>query len=414
MSPYHEDRLPGHERRRRELLAMLGEEGPGRGRALLPGIAAGAVLAVCAAGVLIAQPWQAPERLAAAGPVSGQEPGQGVPRDAAKAGDPVPWDVAEATLATCLASGRRGPDAPPGATRADPRWSRPSGLPSAPSTGGPTSLPGGGDASLPPGTSGTGTPASLPPGTGGSSLPPGTGGTSLPPGAPGTPTAAWWTGTPSTGAASRPPSSSGPSASGDRQVRPMLASGGPGGATPTDRGGVSPGPMLEPDAAYRPYFTAWQDDGRGGLRPLVLAKAARPGLLVCYGAGPAPEFPIPTAADGALAGAFEVRHGPESHPVSEYPAQATLFSSNTWWGRTTGTVARVVLDLSDGTTAGAVVRNGIWFAGVPTNAAAPTPTRIRAYDAAGTVVGERTADDAALRCADAPGTKGCGSRTHWG
>lgn len=80
MSPYSQDRLPGHERRRRELLAILDTGETSRARALMPGIAAGAVLAVCAAGILAAQPWQGPRDLAPAGPVTGQDPTRGCPR----------------------------------------------------------------------------------------------------------------------------------------------------------------------------------------------------------------------------------------------------------------------------------------------------------------------------------------------
>ncbi|MGW1992633.1 hypothetical protein [Embleya sp. NPDC001921] len=388
MSPYNQDRLPGHERRRRELLAILDTGETSRARALTPGIAAGAVLAVCAAGILVAQPWQGPRDLAPAGPVAGQDPTRGVPQDAAKPGDPVPWDVATRTLTACLELGRRTAVPPPPPTGFD--------------AGGPTMSPPGSSA-----------PGSAPP-SDGHTLPPGTplNAADMPMRTPGD-------GTGPNGLPAQPP--------------PTAVSWTPTGwivpPTSTPRPtGITTAPdrrvwkVREPDAAFRPYFTAWEHDASGGLRPFVLGKADKPDLVVCHGEKSPPELPAPTAADGVLAGAFEVRRTlammlPGAQPLPLDPAAAEPLpmvapTPTTWWGRTTGAVARVVVELPDGRTVGAVVRNGVWFAAVPGNDVAPA--RIRAYDAAGALLHERVADAESLRCAQAPTTKSCGSRTHWG
>ncbi|GCE01339.1 hypothetical protein [Embleya hyalina] len=401
MSPYDEDRLPGHDRRRRELLAMLDPEQPGRHRALVPGIAAGAVLAICAVGVLAAQPWRGPENLSAAGPVTGQDPSQGVPRESAEAGDPVPWDVAARTLARCLDNGRRAavpPPPPTGFGTSMPTWRPPEATMSP-----------GGEQSLPPGVSFM--EASGPPMT-----PPAWLGDAMPPTATGRPT----------GPNPSPPSSGGPAIGSGSLYGPatfppgVTVDGGPPPpltASPTAHGARTPSPagpdaslwkVREPDSAFKPYFTAWEDLGGGMLRPLVVGKATMPGLVVCHGEAP-PDFPAPTAADGTLAGPFEVRRSTLLGPVTDPPPAAAV---STWWGRTTASVARIVVELPGGRTIDAVVRDGVWFAGVPGNLVAPP--RIRAYDAAGALLGERTGDKESLRCATTPMTKGCGSRTHWG
>ncbi|MEU0938301.1 hypothetical protein [Embleya sp. NPDC005971] len=378
MSPYGEDRLPGHERRRRELLAMLDTDRPSRTRALLPGVAAGAVLVVCAGAILAAQPWRDPQHPTPAGPVVGQDPAQGVAREMAKPGDPVPWDVATRTLTACLAQGRRAAVPPPQPTgfTAPPPTMPPPGS-GAPGTAAPPSM----GYTPPPGTP----PASavytgdMPTRMPEKGLP--TGSTATPPGWP-------------TQGSIAPPGSS---------ARPPGAS-------------AKPDPKLwqvrEPDTAFKPYFTAWELVGDGELRPFVLGKAGEPGLVVCHGELSLPEFPTPKAADGLLAGAFEVRRTLAWTPPTVEPPRIALLSSTTWWGRTTGAVARVVVELPDGTTVGAVVRNGVWLASVPNSDT--EPTRIRAYDAAGTLLDERTAARESLGCADAPSAASCGSRTHWG
>ncbi|MFE5333180.1 hypothetical protein ACFRCG_43030 [Embleya sp. NPDC056575] len=399
MSPYDEDRLPGHDRRRRELLAMLDTEPSGRHRALVPGIAAGAVLAMCAVGVLAAQPWRGPENLSAAGPVAGQDPSQGVPRESAKAGDPVPWDVASRTLATCLDNGRRAavpPPPPTGFATSKPTWRPPEA----------TMSPGGGW-SPPPGVPLS--EATVPPWSSDPVPPAGTG---LP-----------------TGPNMSPPSSGGLAIGSGSLYRPdepatfppgVVVDGGPPPpltASPTAHGARTPSPagpdaslwkVREPDSAFKPYFTAWEEMRSGVLRPMVVGKATKPGLVVCHGEAP-PDFPAPTAADGTLAGPFEVRRSTLLGPVNDPPPASAV---STWWGRTTASVARIVVELPDGRTIGAVVRNGVWFAGIPGNLDALP--HIRAYDAAGALLADRTGDTESLRCTTTPLTKGCGSRTHWG
>ncbi|MET7297751.1 hypothetical protein [Embleya sp. NPDC005575] len=392
MSPYSKDRLPGHEQRRRELLAILDTQGPSRSRALAPGIAAGAVLAVCAAGILVAQPWRGPQDLAPAGPVAGQDPTQGVPREAAKPGDPVPWDVATRTLASCLERGRRAAVPPPPPTGFDtgrPTISPPTA--GAPETSGPPSAGHG----LPPGTLPYSVDVRMPESTpedpsGGHGLPPGS-----------TPTPLHW---PTFGVTVGTAGGAGGS------IEPPVATRRPSGTATAPDGRVWK--VGEPDTAFKPYFTAWEEDGSGVLRPFVLGKAGKPDLVVCHGELTPPELPAPTAAGGILAGEFEVRQGRTWTPPTAEPLRIGLMSSMTWWGRTTGAVARVVVELPDGSTVGAVVRNGVWLAGVPGNDV--VPARIRAYDAAGTLLYERGADHESLRCANAPMTKACGSRTHWG
>ncbi|MFI6981378.1 hypothetical protein ACIBSV_22660 [Embleya sp. NPDC050154] len=390
MSPYSQDRLPGHERRRRELLAILDTGETSRGRALMPGVAAGAVLAVCAAGILAAQPWQGPQDLSPAGPVAGQDPIRGVPQDAAKPGDPVPWDVATRALNSCLELGRRAAVPPPPPTGFDP------GGPTMPPPGAraPGSAPPSIGHTLPPGTPLGADAGDLPAHTPGNAAGP----YGPPPQSP--PTAVSWTPT----GWNVPPTST---------PRPTDT------ATAPDR---QVWKVREPDAAFRPYFTAWEHDAASGLRPFVLGKADKPDLVVCHGEKSPPELPAPTAADGILAGAFEVRRTqvmllPGAQPLPLDPAAAEPLpmvapTPTTWWGRTTGAVARVVVELPDGKTVGAVVRNGVWLATVPGNDTAPA--RIRAYDAAGALLHERVADAESLRCAQAPMTKSCGSRTRWG
>ncbi|MFF7247449.1 hypothetical protein ACFZBU_26475 [Embleya sp. NPDC008237] len=402
MSPYSEDRLPGHERRKRELLAMLDTREPSRSRALMPGIAAGAVLAVCTVAILAAQPWRDPRNLSPAGPVAGQDPTQGVPEDAAKPGDPVPWDVANRTLAACL---KQGPAAvyPSSTFESAPRAS---GLsPSEAASGWPASSPPGSGSSgtLPPASMGATLPSGTPPEIG--DMPPRTPGggadaTGLPRRSTRS-TSMWWPTGGSTVAGT--PGSDGRPVAPTSTPRPSGASTAPDG---------SAWKVREPDAAFKPYFTAWEKDGTGVLRPFVLGKAGKPDLLVCHGEQSSPELPAPTAADGTLAGAFEVRRSQVLMPPTPEPLRMAMMSSTTWWGRTTGAVARVVVELPDGSTRGAVVRNGVWLANVPGEDI--VPVRIRAYDAAGTLLHERAADPESLRCADAPTTEACGRRTHWG
>ncbi|MFI6586413.1 hypothetical protein [Embleya sp. NPDC050493] len=402
MSPYSEDRLPGHERRRRELLAMLDTPEPSRSRALMPGIAAGAVLAVCTVAILAAQPWRDPRNLSPAGPVAGQDPTQGVPADAAKPGDPVPWDVANRTLAACLGQGRMAAASTPPTLASAPRASGPS--PSEIASGWPASSPpgSGSPGTLPPPSMGDTLPSGTPPETGDMPMRTPMGGadaTGLPRQSTGS-TPLWW---PTAG-----PTVGGPGGTGGPTVPPTWTPRPSGTSAAPDRPVWK---VREPDAAFKPYFTAWEQDWTGALQPFVLGKAGKPDLVVCHGEQSPPELPAPTAADGTLAGVFEVRRSPASPRLSE-PLAARLTSSTTWWGRTTGAVARVVVELPDGSTRGAVVRNGVWLANVPGEDI--VPVRIRAYDAAGTLLHERAADPESLRCADAPTTKACGRRTHWG
>jgi hypothetical protein len=346
MSPYDEDRLPGHDRRRRELVALLDADEPARRRRLVPAIAAGAVLSLVTIGVLAAQRWGDPEHLPSAGPVRGQDPSVGVAEDSAKVGDRVPWDIATRTLATCLDNGSRYAVTPPS----------PAGF------GGPTPPPQGTSGTTPgssspstwgPPPSGTGAPESKPSGTGAPESKP----ADFPSGAATTP----GTTRPTNGEASFLPSA--------------------GASTPSsaERTGGSPDPQLwqltEPTSAFKPYFTAWEPNGIGGLRPFVLGKAHGPGLAVCHGIPPVPDFPFPTRADGVLTGPLDLRsapvRGPDNGPIT----------STTWWGRTTESVARIELTLRDGTVVPVVIRDGIWFANASSNTnLKPEPPRIAAFD----------------------------------
>jgi hypothetical protein len=101
-----------HERRRTELLALLEadsreEETHARRGLMAPAIAVGAVIAV-GAGVVWAQTGSgsagAPRQVSAA---AGRQPDQGVAQGKARLGDAVPWGIAEAAMAECLA---RTPD----------------------------------------------------------------------------------------------------------------------------------------------------------------------------------------------------------------------------------------------------------------------------------------------------------------
>ncbi|GAA4978258.1 hypothetical protein GCM10023205_52730 [Yinghuangia aomiensis] len=107
MSPYSEDRLPAHDRRRRELLAVLQAEAatPERRSPVIPVAAVAAVLTIAGAGVLVAKPW--------ADGASPAQSGPGVPT--AQVGNPVPDDIAAKALASCLKEVRWDPpiDGPP-------------------------------------------------------------------------------------------------------------------------------------------------------------------------------------------------------------------------------------------------------------------------------------------------------------
>ncbi|MYV99744.1 hypothetical protein [Streptomyces sp. SID3343] len=359
MSSYDEDRLPGHDRRRRELVALLDADEPDRRRRLVPAVAAGAVLSLVAVGVVAAQRWGGPETLPSAGPTRGQDRSAGVPKDTAEVGDPVPWDIATRMLATCLDNGSRYAVSPPQPTGFD--GPRPTGSPSAkptatqrssgPSTGAATDLP-----------------------TGATSTQSSSSTWGAPPSGPGAPDAKP-TGTSSdlpTAPATTPPGSGGQS------YLPYLPSEKPSTRLPGEHATGSPDPRVwqlrEPASAFEPYFTAWEPDGAGGLRPFVLGKADGPGLVVCHGVPPVPDLPAPTRADGVLTGSLDSR---------QVPVRASNngpITSTTWWGRTTDKAVRIELTLRDGTVVPVVIRDGIWFGNTSNTTMPPESPQLTAFD----------------------------------
>jgi hypothetical protein len=115
--------LPDRERRKAELMSMINEQRPKpapkklfTNRFLIPALAAASVAACVGVGVAV-QGGTGESGPAASGPAGlpgGQTPSEGVPREQAKPGDPVPWDVANQVFDKCMADVRAG--RPPGRT----------------------------------------------------------------------------------------------------------------------------------------------------------------------------------------------------------------------------------------------------------------------------------------------------------
>ncbi|WP_406279444.1 hypothetical protein [Embleya sp. NBC_00896] len=362
MSPYEDDRLPGHERRRRELLTLLdvAEQPRRRTRVVVPFVAAGAVLAASGIGVVIADPWGGGRQSTVErGATRGQDPSMGVPKESARWGDPVPWDIATATLKSCLRKGREG--APPRAASMPPTQppNPRKGMPSM-----PTEV-------LPPKSSPVTPPESpsgpLPLPTGTMYLPKSSSGPLTPP--PGT-----------------PPSGM---AVADRPLT-------------TEEAAVEPPPLMddeppvaglhqrrrqawevtEADSAFKPYFTAWEPDGRGSLRPYVMGRAKQPTLVVCHGDNGAPDAPAPSQPDQWILETIETTYGVVYGPPPADNHVGALVAQ-TLWGRAIAEVAKVEAELPDGSRHVAALRDGVWFISIPTPGSKESRVRIRAYDASG-------------------------------
>lgn len=369
-------RMPEHERRRRELLAVLDAPEPPRRRATAL-VAAGVVLVLGAVTVAAVQPW-ANEELAPAGPQRGQDRDEGVPEESARVGDPVPWEVATRVLAACLVNGRRAAIPPP----------MPTMRPDGPGAGLPTGPPSGIGSDTPTATTGGG-PISPDDGRLSSTNGPLSSG-----GAGGTTVAGSGEGDPYAGG--------GPW---DRVATPSPAD--PGTMPPLSPDASVWG-VTEPDADFVPYFTAWEPSPAGGLRPYVLGKARGPGLVPCHVLGtgeassPMPDLPAPIGAEGTLIGSVDIRQAAVYADTDHTPVP-----TNTWWGRTASDAVRVTLTAPDGTVIGAVVRDGVWFA--DTSSVAGDGFVARAYDAGGVPL----PGTGSTMCTVRKRTEGCGPVTRW-
>ncbi|MCF2527919.1 hypothetical protein [Yinghuangia soli] len=371
MSPNHDDRLPGHDRRRRELMDLLeaDEYTPEPRRIAVPLMATAAVLVAAGVGVGVAQPWaDGAQRSATAGEA-------GVPRESAKPGDPVPADVAKAVLRTCMENGRKGGSPPPMPTLSPTaKPPMPSMIPSAvprPSDATPT-WPGSGASQLPPDAPFYSPPAASESGMAGLPGSPGSPGSvpgkteppiasdlpaqmpasatiiSMPSGLTWSPTAgqAW---TPAPGVSWSPPPGV-PTA-----WASAMGSGKPGSSAPMLRG------LPEKESAYKPVFTAWEPDADGKLVPFVVGKANGPVVVPCRGEPSFPDGPLGWLTDD-LNGAFSTfARTAASNGIAAVPAELPR-TSFTLWGRAADNVARIEVTGPDGVLALAATRGGYWFA----------------------------------------------------
>ncbi|MDI2125975.1 hypothetical protein [Yinghuangia seranimata] len=410
MSPYDEDRLPGHDRRRGELMALIDtddadlDRAGGRRRAVVPLVATAAVLATAAVGVVVARPW------ASDGHNVSTAADQGVPRDRAKPGDPVPAADAKAALKSCLGAMKNGSGS--GGVSGGEAFGSASAIPVPAKSGvpGPVPMKSGVPGPFGPGASPSpGVPkgASEPKPTATATVPGFSTGGEYPPGFPSS-----VTDRPTTLPAYDPKDPAalpgGPSPSGPGVA---VASASVGPLSP----GMSPGPFtvppvpygdppvikpVDPNTDYQPYFTAWRTNAKGGLEPFVLGRAAgQTGLLECtsFGGGQFVASAILVGADGRISGPIEVNMtAVPMELVDERPE--VVNNRSALWGRVSADVARVDVTTPDGKVTRAVVRDGVWFADgdfphpSKLDPAAGT-TAIRAYDAGGTLLAERDNDE---------------------
>ncbi|WTW93990.1 hypothetical protein OG216_11600 [Streptomycetaceae bacterium NBC_01309] len=350
MSPYSDDRLPGHDYRRRQLMAALDADqaqtdsvGMSR-RVAVPLAATAAVIVASGVGVLAAQPWA--DGADSTG-VSSLVPGEtGVPRESARVGDPVPGDLAGAALTGCLKNGAEtarewngGGNAPPPSPLTP--YQTPMGT--APPTGLPTETKPGPGLSSPP--------ASGPPAN-----------------------------------SSPDPKPSGPSGTPAMPPPPDSRSGGKPGHQPPHLG-----KLPEKTSAYRPVLTAWVDNGAGGLTPFVIGKARGPGVVACVGEAKKSE-PLNMYLDEREPEATEPRIGdnefPALKPGTTNSTDPSSVSSVILWGYADPEVARVEVSTEGGPPVPADVRNGAWAVNGPFaySVADDRRTEIRAYDASGTLL----------------------------
>ncbi|MEU8132740.1 hypothetical protein [Streptodolium elevatio] len=345
MSPYGDDRLPGHDHRRRQLMAVLGAEQAQAENArmsrhvLVPLVAGAAVIVASGVGVLAAEPWA--DGADGTGPAGYRVPGEtGIPRESARVGDPVPADVAGDALAACMrnaaAQGKNTPaPGPVGGEQSPIRTAPPSGLPTQPKP------------------------------------------------APGT----------TTPPLSAPPANSSPEGKPSGSSTAPLMPPPPDSPTVTD--GSLPPPHVgrppEKASAYRPILTTWIDDGAGGLTPFVIGKAHGPGTVACAGEAER-SYPVHLYLDER--GAADTYPGigenefPSVKPGAVDPTDPSSVTSVTFWGYADPEIARVEVTSAGGPTVEAEVRNGVWAVNGPFAYAVAEGrrTEIRAYDAQGTVL----------------------------
>ncbi|WP_436774835.1 hypothetical protein [Yinghuangia sp. YIM S09857] len=347
MSPYSDDRLPAHDFRRRQLMAALdADETRAEGartsrRVLVPLAATAAVIVASGIGVLAAEPWA--DGADGTGPTSYRVPGEnGVPRESARVGDPVPGDVAAPALATCLKKGAAttqswaGGDNPP-----------PSGMGVFPTPIG----------SGPP----TGLPTQTKPGPGLSSPP-----------MPGPPVDSGPEAKPSGGSATAllPPPPDGPEG---QKPQPL-------------------GRLPEKASAYHPVLTSWIDGGDGRIVPFVIGKALGPGIVACVGE-PSDSQPLSHYLDQRDPSDLGPRIGDNEFPSLKpgtNPQDPASVGSVTLWGFADPEVARVEVSTSGGPPVRAEVRNGAWAVNGPFPYSVVDDRRveIRSYDANGTILSQ--------------------------
>ncbi|MGA4539254.1 hypothetical protein ACPA54_04600 [Uniformispora flossi] len=346
--------LPNRDRHRFQLLAAIDHLETSRTRRhryAAPAIATAAVIVAGSVGfVALDRDAGTPRPTSGA---AGQGSTAGVDKEHARPGDPVPMAVAKQVLKTCFGFADEVVKGPPQPTPSG------TGIANVPTRTSPTGT--GGTASVPNGA-GAGSSTALPASPG--SLPPD------PSGLPEVPRFPQFR--------ASPPSSTGidgGNRTGPSTMRNLLV------------GAHGPWDLPEAESSYRPFFTAWESDGAGGLNPYVLAKADGPGLLLCRGPEARPNVPAMVARTPWLYEPIEAERLQVSAPMDadmEFPLLA-----DTNWGRAIPDVVRVTVTYSGGTVVDAVVRDGVWFASTPA-AAFADPKRARdeipivtAYDAAG-------------------------------
>lgn len=391
----YETPLPDPDRQRARLLAAIDRieaDRSRRNRYAVPAFTTAAVLVAGTVGYVAlddAGGSTAPPTFGAAG----QSESAGVARDKARPGDMVPMAVAKEALKQCLAHRDEVVKGPPPPV-APNTGNHPNGspAPSDPLTGSPppsltlTASPGAPAAPVAPGQ----------PGIGYTVTGPLTGdpGAVTPPGIPSP------TGSPAPDAAAATATSLPPPPEGPRfpVLRPSPPSS-TGIEGQNRRGPVtmrnllrtpakSPWELPGSPSSYRPFFTAWESDGSGGLTPFVVAKADGPALLMCHGARSFPDVPTPTASTAWLYEAIEAdRLQVLGNTMDDEQRLPVLADTN--WGRAAPAVVRVTLSYVDGTRLEAVVRDGVWFATTDASVFADAkragdeaPT-VTAYDAAG-------------------------------